>query len=406
MEMAVLDHVREVERAGLCGATGRDDYAVQSWRRCLTEYRLDPAAKCEAVILPEGRLKEHRQQTEATIMITRSGLDRLYDHVSGQDYVLLLADRQGIVVEYFGDPRQSRELQRAGLYLGTDWAETRAGTCAVGAYTATGEVLTIHQSDHFDLFHTPLSCTATPIHNTAGALRGGMAEATIVCDYIVYDYNVEKIPDSLSDEEAALVEPAAVAVYSCDRGGLRVGSSVLVTGAEPIGSLTLLAARAAGAGPLFLADLNVSRLAFAWTVLPDTTTFNPKRDDNGEAVRAATEGGVGCDVALECVGNEHGLKACLDAVHKQGVVAQSGLHRHENPLDWFEVTFKDVDLRGAWAYLMHYWPRVIRLIASGALPAAKIVTGRINLKDAVAQGLENLLDPAAQHLKILIDLNG
>ncbi|MGE4480212.1 2,3-butanediol dehydrogenase [Acidocella sp.] len=230
---------------------------------------------------------------------------------------------------------------------------------------------------------------------------GGMAEAATV-----HDYNVQKIPDSLSDEEAALVEPTAVAVYSCDRGGVSAGHSVLVTGAGPIGLLTLLAARAAGAGPLFLSDLNDARLAYAKAIVPELTTLNPKRDNVGEAVRAATEGGVGCDVALECVGNEHALKACLDAVRKQGVVVQTGLHPHENPLDWFQVTFKDVDLRGAWAYPTHYWPRVIRLIASGALPAAKAVTARIKLQDAVSQGFEALLDPSGKHLKILIDLNG
>lgn len=168
--MATIDHVREIERAGLGNATGRDDYVIQSWRRCLNEYRLDPAARCEAVILPEGRLREHRQQAEDLITIARSGLERLYSHVSGQDYVLLLADRQGIAVEYFGDPRHTSALRQAGLYLGADWAEGRAGTCAVGACIATGEALTIHQSDHFDLIHTPLSCTAAPIYDTLGQL--------------------------------------------------------------------------------------------------------------------------------------------------------------------------------------------------------------------------------------------
>ena len=228
---------------------------------------------------------------------------------------------------------------------------------------------------------------------------GGMAE-----EAIVHDYNVQKIPDELSDEEAALMEPTAVAVYSCDRGGVQAGSSVLVTGGGPIGLLTLLAARAAGATTLFLSDLNDARLAFARTVLPDIVTINPKRENVGAVVRAGTEGQAGCDVALECVGNEHALKACLDAVRKQGVVVQTGLHPRENPLDWFQVTFKDVDLRGAWAYPTHYWPRVIRLIASGALPAAKAVTARIRLEDAVEQGFEALLDPAGRHLKILIDL--
>ncbi|EKM99445.1 MULTISPECIES: 2,3-butanediol dehydrogenase [unclassified Acidocella] len=228
---------------------------------------------------------------------------------------------------------------------------------------------------------------------------GGMAEAALL-----NDYNVVKIPDSLSDEEAALVEPSAVAVYSCDRGGVRAGASVLVTGAGPIGLLTVLAARAAGAGPLFVSDLNDARLAYAKSIVPELIVINPKRENVGEMVRAQTEGGVGCDVALECVGNEHALKACLDAVRKQGVVVQTGLHPHENPLDWFQVTFKDVDLRGAWAYPTHYWPRVIRLIASGALPASKVVTAKIKLEDAVKEGFDALLDPSGKHLKILIDL--
>lgn len=229
---------------------------------------------------------------------------------------------------------------------------------------------------------------------------GGMA------DYcLLHDYNVVKIPDTMTDAEAALVEPTAVAVYACDRGGVRAGGSVLITGAGPIGILTLLAARAAGATRLFLSDINDARLAFARDIVGDIVTINPRRDDPGDVVRSGTEGGVGCDVAIECVGNEHALKACLDAVRKQGVVVQTGLHPHENPLDWFQVTFKDVDIRGSWAYPTQYWPRVIALISSGLLPAKKVVTRTITLDQAVADGFDALLDPAGRHLKILIDLS-
>ncbi|AMY69498.1 2,3-butanediol dehydrogenase [Frigidibacter mobilis] len=229
---------------------------------------------------------------------------------------------------------------------------------------------------------------------------GGMAERALL-----NDYNVVKIPDDLPDEAVALIEPAAVAVYACDRGGVFAGSSVLVTGAGPIGVLALMAARAAGAVRLFVSDPNETRLALVRELLPDVVTLNPIRTRIGDAVRAATEGGVGCDVAIECVGNEHALKACLDAVRKQGVVVQTGLHPHDNPLDWFAVTFKDVDLRGSWAYPTHYWPRVAGMIASGALPAAKVVTRRIGLDEAITQGFDPLLDPAGTQLKILIDLS-
>ncbi|WP_116134171.1 2,3-butanediol dehydrogenase [Tropicimonas sp. IMCC34043] len=230
-------------------------------------------------------------------------------------------------------------------------------------------------------------------------LSGGMAEAALL-----NDYNVVRIPDAMSDEEAALVEPTAVAVYACDRGGVAAGSSVLVAGAGPIGMLTLLTAKAFGATRLFVSDLNDTRLALAQKILPGVVTLNPTRDDIGARIREATEGNAGCDVTLECVGNEKALQSCLDAVRKQGVIVQVGLHPGLSGLNWFDVTFKDVDIRGSWAYPTHLWPRVIDLIASGAIPASKVVTKKIRLKDAVAEGFDVLLDPAGTHLKILIDL--
>ncbi|WP_157014824.1 2,3-butanediol dehydrogenase [Mesorhizobium xinjiangense] len=230
---------------------------------------------------------------------------------------------------------------------------------------------------------------------------GGMAEYAML-----NDYNVQKIPDEMTDEEAALVEPTAVAVYACDRGGVMAGNSVLVTGAGPIGVLTLLAARAAGAEPLFVSSTNPARLELACSILPEVIPINPHQERPGEVVRARTEGGVGCDVAIECVGDEHALKDCVDAVRKQGIVVETGLHPHENPLDWFQVTFKDIDVRGSWACPTHYWPRVIRLIASGLLPAKKVITKRIGLDRAVVEGFDALLDRSGKkaQLKILIDL--
>ena len=126
-------------------------------------------------------------------------------------------------------------------------------------------------------------------------------------------------------------------------------------------------AKAFGATKLFVSDLNDTRLALAREILPEVITLNPKRDDIGAAIRGMTEGGVGCDVALECVGNEKALQSCLEAVRKQGTIVQVGLHPANSGLHWHTVTFKDVDIRGSWAYPTHLWPRVIDLIASGAI---------------------------------------
>jgi transcriptional regulator of acetoin/glycerol metabolism len=69
-----------------------------------------------------------------------------------------------------GDPTFDNQLRRAGLYLGSEWSENRAGTCAVGACLVSGEPVIIHQDDHFDTSHIGLTCTAAPVFDTLGDL--------------------------------------------------------------------------------------------------------------------------------------------------------------------------------------------------------------------------------------------
>ena len=168
--MGDRDHVTEIERVLLGHPTGRDATVAESWRRCVEIYGMDPARPDPAHIVTDAKLREHREQAERLIATARSGLQALFRQVAGQNYVLLLADAQGVCVDFFGDPRFEDELRQAGLYLGSDWTEDLAGTCGVGSCIVTGESITIHQSDHFGLAHTPLSCTAAPIFDTRGKL--------------------------------------------------------------------------------------------------------------------------------------------------------------------------------------------------------------------------------------------
>lgn len=168
--MGDREHVREIDAVLNGRASGRDMVVAQSWRRCVEQYGLDPTQPSPAYIVTESRLREHREQSERLISIARSGLEALFRQIAGQKYVLLLADAKGVTVDYFGDPKFEDELRRAGLYLGSDWSEQLAGTCGVGSCIVTKQAVTIHQSDHFDLTHTPLSCTAAPIFDTRGTL--------------------------------------------------------------------------------------------------------------------------------------------------------------------------------------------------------------------------------------------
>ena len=141
-----------------------------SWRRCVHQYGLDPSRMQEARILPQTRLREHQQRIDDFARIARHGLETLYEQVAGMGYVVLLTDALGVTVDYIGDSNTDFALRRAGLYLGAEWSEAGAGTCAVGTALTTGQALTVHQVDHFDATHIPLTCTAAPLYDSRGAL--------------------------------------------------------------------------------------------------------------------------------------------------------------------------------------------------------------------------------------------
>ncbi|GGX63950.1 sigma-54-dependent Fis family transcriptional regulator [Tateyamaria omphalii] len=168
--MSAVEHIKEIEAALSERPVQRDDFVVASWRRCVEQHGLDPTKPTPAYILPERELRHHQQQAERLTLIARSGLEDLFRQVASQNYVLLLTDAQGITVDYFGDANFEDDLRASGLFLGSAWSEAQSGTNGIGACIATGRAVTVHQKDHFDLHHVPLSCSAAPIYDLRGSL--------------------------------------------------------------------------------------------------------------------------------------------------------------------------------------------------------------------------------------------
>ncbi|HEX8885769.1 MAG TPA: sigma-54-dependent Fis family transcriptional regulator [Noviherbaspirillum sp.] len=152
-------------------AVAHDDVIRRSWLRCVNDHRLDPTCMREAVILPAPLLREHQDQMEDFLRIARHGLESLYQQVAGLGYVVLLTDARGVTVDFIGDLQLDRSLRKAGLYLGADWSERHAGTCGVGTCISTGDALTVHQGDHFDATHIPLTCSTAPVYGSDGRLN-------------------------------------------------------------------------------------------------------------------------------------------------------------------------------------------------------------------------------------------
>lgn len=219
---------------------------------------------------------------------------------------------------------------------------------------------------------------------------------------IVNEYQVAVLPSALSYEQGALIEPAAVAVYGVERGGVRPGDSVLITGAGPIGSLAALAARAAGAGAVFLSEPNPVRAARA-EPLDVTEILDPSKADVPGELRRRT-GGIGVDVAVECAGNARALDDCVMSTRRGGTVVQTGLHvgpAEVRPMVWSE---NDLTIAGTWCYHVYDWPRIAAMIEGGAFPVERIVTSRVSLEDTVPRGFEVLVDPRGSEIKVLVEL--
>jgi sigma-54 dependent transcriptional regulator, acetoin dehydrogenase operon transcriptional activator AcoR len=168
--IATVMQVATEARAHGAPGPAREDIIRDSWLRCVHEHRLDPTRMQEAVIVPQARLREHKDQMDALLQIARHGLESLYSKVSGLGYVVLLTDARGVTVDFLGDLVFEPSLRKAGLYLGADWSEHHAGTCGVGTCISTGQALTVHLDDHFDATHIPLTCTSAPVYDSSGRL--------------------------------------------------------------------------------------------------------------------------------------------------------------------------------------------------------------------------------------------
>ena len=139
-----------------------------SWRRCLNEFKLDPAQSDQPVVLDPTRLKELHAEHADLVNIAQAEMDSLYEQISGSGYALLLADTSGVILCERVDPTIKKLFNSAGLIVGAEWSEEREGTNGIGTCVTECQPITIHQADHFRARHIGLSCSAAPIHDPCG----------------------------------------------------------------------------------------------------------------------------------------------------------------------------------------------------------------------------------------------
>jgi (R,R)-butanediol dehydrogenase / meso-butanediol dehydrogenase / diacetyl reductase len=206
-----------------------------------------------------------------------------------------------------------------------------------------------------------------------------------------------KVPDVLSDDHAALIEPLSVATHDVRRADVRAGQAVLIFGGGPIGTLIALVCRHRNAR-VAVAEVNPHRLEMLRALGLDTV--GPHHD----VVRWADEwtGGTGVDVAFEVSGNPAAARVVADTVRVWGTVSIVAIHAEPVPVNLYQMFARELVMHGARLYSRDDWEEAIRLAATGAVPVAPLVSGRIPLPE-IQRGMERALG-GGPVMKVLVDL--
>jgi threonine 3-dehydrogenase len=244
------------------------------------------------------------------------------------------------------------------------------------------------------------NCRAGRAHLCRNTKGVGVNRPGAFADYVAIPAsNAYLIPDSVPDEIAAILDPLGNAVHTALSFDL-VGEDVLITGAGPIGLMAIAICRHVGARNIVITDINDYRLDLAKkmgatrAVRADLQTL--------KEVMAEIDMHEGFDVGLEMSGNPKALRDMIGAMNNGGKVALLGILADEAAIDWNEVIFKGLTLKGIYGREMYEtWYKMLAMLQSG-LDVTSVITHRLPMAD-FEKGFAAL--NAGQACKVVLDFN-
>ncbi|XP_045618687.1 sorbitol dehydrogenase isoform X2 [Procambarus clarkii] len=218
-------------------------------------------------------------------------------------------------------------------------------------------------------------CEDACFHNSVALYPGCLAR--------YYLHNADlcfKLPDNVSDEEGAFIEPLAVAVHACRKAKIQLGSSVLICGAGPIGLLCLLTAKAMGATNILITDIKENRLKIAKRVGAHHTLL--VQDNQPKSLAAKVKDVMGCmpQVTLECTGVQSGIVTGIYATRSGGVLMLVGVGAPEVTLPLVHAGMREVEIIGVYRYINCY-QIAIDMIANGLIDVKPLITHRFKFEE-------------------------
>ncbi|XP_071539091.1 sorbitol dehydrogenase-like isoform X1 [Panulirus ornatus] len=231
-------------------------------------------------------------------------------------------------------------------------------------------------------------CATPPVHGN-------------LCHYYTHAADFcYKLPDHVSLEEGAILEPLSVGVHACRRAGVTIGSSVLICGAGPIGLVNVLTAKAMGASKVCITDIAENRLQIAKQIGADYTVLIKSDEAEALAKHIKKEMGGMPDITIECSGAEPSIRLGILATKSGGVMVLVGLGPAEVKIPVVNAAVREVDIRGIFRYANCY-PIALDMIATGKINVKPLITHRFKLEEA-HQAFEIARTGAGGAVKVMI----
>jgi threonine 3-dehydrogenase len=277
------------------------------------------------------------------------------------------------------------------IYNWDAWAQAHIPVPLTIGHEFVGEIAGFgHEIKHFKIGdrvsgegHTSCgfcrNCRAGRRHLCRKNESVGVTRTGCFAEYLVIPaVNAYPIPDSISDSQAAILDPFGNATHTALSFSL-VGEDVLITGAGPVGIMAVAVAKHVGARHIVITDVNEYRLALA-KKMGASLALNPQKTSLSDAMNML---GMreGFDVGLEMSGNANAFNAMLDHMNHAGKVALLGFLPNETQINWSQVIMKGLVMKGIYGREMFdTWYKMITMLQSG-LNIAPVITHEFNIND-------------------------
>lgn len=195
---------------------------------------------------------------------------------------------------------------------------------------------------------------------------------------------VYKLPDHVSTQEGALIEPIAVAVHITKQAEIKPGQSVVVMGAGPIGLLCCAVAKAYGASKIVAVDIQPSRLEFA-KGFAATHTWAPSRvsaQENATNLLKSTGIEGGADAVIDASGAEPSIQTSIHVVRRGGVYVQGGMGKPDINFPIMALCAKEITMKGSFRYSSGDYKLAVELVSSGKVDAKALISKTVKFEEA------------------------